>query len=240
MRKLLAVACVGFVATVAFADPVIEFYFSKEAPSDATPYYAPAPAEWTSGTNITAAIDEVVYLWCHTEYQTSANKWNSIGLEFTGDVNAAGADPDGFYIDVPKKPGFGLHTRWQSGSDVDASDEDIDLIGVTTAAIGTYGPDGRAKFPNPGGSPADFHYCLGGMSWSNLGGKFMSVNSTLVVRSGYTTSTVYFGFDAANQPELGGPGTVVGTTSPTADIVITPEPASLVLLALAGLALRRR
>ena len=73
----------------------------------------------------------------------------------------------------------------------------------------------------------------------------MSVGQTRIVRSGYTTSDVYFGFTETGLPN-GDPdntplsGIVVGSVSDRADIYITPEPASLVLLALAGLALRRR
>ena len=232
MKKLVVnLVCLGLLAMVAQADPVIEFYFSKMSCESIDPYSYTPPPEYGDGTMLTAAIGEPVWLWARTPYQTGA--WNGISLYFTGEVTSGW-----MWGAVPKISGPGTTKRWENGSDFDPVDgDDIYLVNVTTKGIGAYWDDGYS-IPEPGWGVV--HYCLGSIDWGTPGYKWMSNGVHLTTRIPFMTSDVYFGFNEDGTPEYAGSGVIAHTTSDRADIYITPEPGSVVLLALAGLVLRRR
>ena len=129
MRKLLvAVMCLGALAVVAQAQPVIEFYFSTMSCAEADAYSYVIPPEYGSSTILTVAQNETVYLWARTAYGTG---WNGLAVNFTGDV-VTGMMHD----DVPVISGKGTIDRWENGSDFDPTDEGINLLRVTTVGIG--------------------------------------------------------------------------------------------------------
>ena len=234
MRTLIVhLVCLGLLATLAQAQPVIEFYFSKMSCAEADPYSYALPPEYGSPDLVWPSPGEMVYLWCRTPYGTP---WDNIAIDFTPPDVTGGWMHD----EVPVISGKGTTDRWENGSDFDPTDEDINLIRGTAVGIGANWNDAYS-IPEPGWDMV--HYCLGSLCADYTETlAWMSVGSGLITRSGYDTSEVYFGFDEFGNPELAGSGFVSGTTSTRADVWLyaPAEPASLVLLVIAGLALRRR
>jgi hypothetical protein len=178
-----------------------------------------------------------VYLWARTSY--AASPWVSVSLRFSGTAVAGLMRREAYYRAPPPVPGTWFY-RWESGSDLDPYwDQEINLVMVSgPQGIGTALRDDASVWE------ADYlhrHYCLGSIDVLPAGHPmYLVVGPGLIVRSGYTTSTVYFGFDAVGNPELAGSGVIPGTTSATWDLCLLPEPTSVMLLVVAGLALRRR
>ncbi len=230
MRKILvAFAVLGLFAMVANANP-IQFYFSRSNSA------AAVPTEYTTATNPTAAAGDTLYLWAYIQ---TGNRWNGISL---GEDDAAtGGIYDSQWFG-------GVLRRWETGSDftwAGGTPGQTFGVGVTTLGLGPGElPLGGVTAPpayvgttmyvaGAGGN----HYLYGDVTlpagWD--GQYFLKIGDGGIAREGGGPGldTVFFGFgDEAllnNQ---------FGAMSRLPDI--TPEPASFVLLAIAGLFLRRR
>ena len=215
MRKLIvAVACLGLFAAVTNAAN-IEFYFSLQGDVSG------APAEYAAQETLTVDPGTPVYLWAQID---PGNVWNSINIQFTDGVASVAPAVTEYQADFS-----GVLFRWEDGS-VDALTDEFYCVGVTTAGAGSALGDSF--------SVGD-QWLLGEVVFEGAGEIFMANGEGGTTLTGGTTEElIYFGF--GDDPVLNGALGNPGAMSDLPDLIITPEPASLVLLALAGLVLRRR
>ena len=239
MKKLVALVCLGLFATIANAgimdDNGIQFYFSLQGNA------ASVPAEYTAGTNLTVNNGQTVYLWSANIYP---DVWNGVGMKF--DADCANFTVDSGVMYNPFTTGKGAWgPRWETGADFDPTDAEykVTLVAVTAPGIGDYGDFSKAGMAigEYVGDTYVWHTLLGEIAFSSdvVGcGVYMEASGGGMTKSGGTTREhMYFGF---------GDGWIYNnsgndTRTTGADLFLgVPEPASLLLLGLAGLALRRR
>lgn len=253
MRKfLVAFAVLGTFAMVANAND-ITFYFGRpETVGTVTTDFvasSAAPLTVTPGTY-------TMGVWANVGYQADTGNmdaWNGISMEVVGDagVSITGAAMNNF--DQRVSPGTAY--RWESSSDFGhgngwylVSVTRFGLGGLWTPAWGmgmgstdwwSY-TDGGAGGIGPGSVN---RYWLGNITLSctdthGLHNVYFQIGTGGIARSGgsVTGDWIYFGED----DHTGAHGNQFGWTSPLPDFTFTPEPASLILLSLAGLFLRRR
>ncbi len=219
MRTLcVAIVCLGACAPLANAN-LIHFYFST------TDGVAAVPPEYIAGENPSAAPGDTLYLWAFVQERDRRN-----GIYLGEDDAATGGAYNPAWHPY-------IAPRWEWGSDFSFSDGDeLALIAISTFGLGPveelFGePDLTA--PGVGGT----HYVVGEITlpadWD--GAYFLNVGRGGIARegSGPHLDVVYLGFgdDPLWNDDFG-----MASTLP--DIV--PEPASLPLLSLAVLFLRRR
>ena len=257
MRKfLVAFAVLGTFAMVANAAD-ISIYFGRPQfvydeggahtdwfVADATlPYDQPAlPGTYTVGIWANVALDEA---------GEALDVWNGIGLKIVGDDGVVISDllMDNFDHQI----GLGVARRWETGSDFGpnkgqpndfllvAASQGFGLGGAMPRELGVPTTDWWSY-----GSDEPFHYWLGNVTFSYDGSDgaknvFFAIMDDAVGGVGrrggdVEVDRVYFGLD---EP-IGLRGDDWGATSSLPDFTFTPEPASLILLSLAGLFLRRR
>ena len=234
MRKFAAALVCLSLAAAASAGP-ISFYFSLSN------NVAAVPDEWTNETTLTVNSGEVVYLWAATLYP---DIWNGVGMQFGSDAATFDVTSGVMYNpEITGKGGWG--PRWETGSDFDpVADNLITLVGVTSAGLGD-DLDPYNLYETVG-SDYVYHNLLGEIDFSAFEGLSEIVpvyletsGGGISLRGGTQSEEVFFGF---------GDGAIInsapkGTRSALPDIFVhsdIPEPASLLLLGLAGLVLRRR
>ena len=223
MRNIVAaIVCLVLVAGVASANN-IHLYFSYQGDNSVV------PAEFTGGANPVYQPGVPVYLWANLE---AGDIWNGMSLDLFG-TNAVVPSP--LY-----NPGTTPNTRWNPGSDLEFGG-DNHAFGVSVTELGL----GNSLEPliAPGYN-IDTHWLLGEVVFDAAGGvgTFLEIGDQGIARSGGGPGLddVYFGFTepAPGQPDGPIPNNGFGQISTYPDII--PEPASLLLIGLAGLALRRR
>lgn len=210
-----------------------------------------------AASNPTVAVGQTVYVWANEVAQGGAwPQWNGVSIAFKDGV----ATPDGSPAD-PLHPVISSatfynpqnvnadKTRWDVGSDFTATgDNEVNLLAVAgpVYGIGTrpiyyqapyyLGEDTMARQYNPGTQTR--YYLLGEMVFGSAGSIFMTVGNggiTTTTSAGPHSDQVFFGTGDAAMWDSD-----KYIRSAVADLTVTPEPASLILLGLAGLALRRR
>ena len=240
MRNIVAVGlCLGLFATVANAQGSdLELYFSA-----ATGAGDVIPPEYAAYENpVLPAAGGTAYLWA---FVLEGDRWNGVALQNHGPDATGGL----MYNDA-----FIGNLRWEPppGSDLDpVGDNYIFGYGVETSGLGHAGEAiaddlGLWDFYIPGTNhtgAAGGHYLIAEYTWAGGDPVFLAPGIGGISLSGADpgANLVYFGFNAdGTDRDAPVVDNDVGTESPVADLTFIPEPASLLLLGLAGLLLRRR
>jgi len=264
MRKALVAVSLLLVAGVASASD-ITFFLSEQ--SSVT--VVPTPGNPSITAAQLAADGGKLLLWAVTpiwqDPTTDYPNWN--GVAFSVVTTGTLASPGVTLYNTSVSPGKTPAYRWDNGQGgnilPNAAGQTIAATAATAKGIGmwptndlgaddgiTPGEDNKAcDVYNPGTGLELGYYLLGEVPMNGVGTlKLCTFTNGGTSAGGWITQVggnsqtehVYFGTgDAAvnNRPTTPWPAY---STSELADATITPEPASLVLLALAGLALRRR
>ena len=216
-KAIIALACLGLLAGVANANE-IRLYLSE---SDTAPDMTVTPTIMADAAPVT------LYLWADV---TPGDKW--IGISLNVDIDGAGPAliDDSIIYD---RMVMGVLPSWNPGSDFDFAPDNYAAV----AAVTEQGLGGVLDVP-------DFEdsYIIGELTLDCLEegatDLYLTVGASGVARQGALPGedTIYFGWGDAGvaSNEVG-----VRTALPEA-IVCVPEPASLILLSLVGLVLRRR
>ena len=226
MRKFIAaMMCFGLVATVASAGE-LQLYFSTTGAGDVV------PPEYAAQVNL--ELPEAggsAYLWA---FVNEGNIWNGLALESHGATATAGQMFNELFLG---------NMRWEPApaSDLDpVGDNYIFGFGVQTAGLG-HAQEALADslnmwdyyVPGTGGG----HYLVAEYTYDGSAPVFLAPGLGGISLSGSNPgdNDIYFGFGDAPVADND-----VGQESAVADLTFIPEPASLLLLGLAGLVLRRR
>lgn len=270
MKKFLAIFAGATMLAGAASAANLRLYFSLDNPIPGGHTALPAPNGTTNALNVTRAIGARLnvpgekgtatnpcyelapgqtsatarfHLWAKPEIDPTdddgdglpdnTNRWNGIALGIQISGGGSLSDWAGLNVSAPSAA-----RRWQTNSDFDGRDGGVNFVGVTTT--GAQGPaldDGWDTGPGLGDGNGDIY-----LGYVDVTGGYgtevrLTVGSAGITREGGSPATddINFGWgDGAVR------GNQFGSASVDADACITPEPASLVLLGLGALALRRR
>jgi len=200
-------------------------------------------------TTTTAPLTKTYPIWAQIDLD---HVWNGLGFSIhtTGDLFASASmtiTPSKWIV-AGATGSFkisGTYNRWNTGSDAygDSTGDNVGMVAVLEPALGGEGDLGVGA--------TDAAY-MGVWSLEQRGTWFKVGEITVVGKVGKVyldyrpsnfiggmkgDSVIYYGFGAAGIVNL---DANLGADSDVAFVTYVPEPASLILLALAGLAIRRR
>ncbi|QOJ13531.1 MAG: PEP-CTERM sorting domain-containing protein [Planctomycetia bacterium] len=256
MKKFFAVLA-GVALVVAPANAALRMFFSTTGVDAATDLSLAQIQEMrTNLGNPSVNSGARIFLWAEMIANPAAQKWN--GISFDVVVNGGRVTSNSLYNYRVVDPDFGdvLYERWQ-GVNSGTIQPDGSVTNANLAAVT------RGEGVNNGANSDDFdrHSEIGVLGTvagsrtlpkatllgfydvalnpgSNSAQIFIRIGNGGIVRSGATgAEPIYLG---VGDEGAGLTGSSFGQSSPTADATIVPEPASLALLGLAALALRRR
>lgn len=197
----------------------------SEKGAQENPCYELAPGQ-TSGS-------ARFHLWAKVEPSEDGNRWNGIALSVLVTNGGVLTEWTGLNVNAPTAA-----RRWQTNSDFDGRNGTVNFVAVTT--LGAQGPaldDGWDTGPSYDGGNDDTY--MGYLEVTGPAGTeiFLRVGTAGITREGGSpqVDTVNFGWGDESVR-----GNQFGVASRLPDACIVPEPASLLLLGLGALALRRR
>ncbi|MBK8913545.1 MAG: PEP-CTERM sorting domain-containing protein [Phycisphaerales bacterium] len=261
MKRFVALAA-GLALFVVPANAALRLFFStggafsNSVVNDVGVAAGDMPAANGGPGNPTVGNGTILYLWAQMIGPPSSQKWN--GVSFDVHVDGGVVADRLMYNYTVVDPDFGdvLYTRWQ-GVNQGVGVGTADLTGINLAAVtsgeginngvnaATY--DDQSEIgPVNAGTAAQRRalpksVLLGWVQVQATGpvaSVFLRVGTGGISRAGATgAEPVYLG---AGDEDAGLRGNSFGSQSPMADATVTPEPASLALLGLAALAMRRR
>ena len=252
MRKLFAVvACLGLFAAVANADS-FHFYFSTYGAgfTDAMgtdPVPTQVPDEYVGGYNPTVVEGETVYVWVYMG--DSASSINGLAMTFDKD----GAMPLNPPLMLVPSQLFAFApfavTRWHADSDFDPIPDGL-WNGIALGGATGIGPANLNDPSHITGIAFNLHYLVGEITVGEVCDVWMGTGPGVSESSDTHPYDVYYGFTEGppGPPFPPPPGIPDGPVDGYAvdqftlypDLHVIPEPASLLLLGLGVLALRRR
>jgi hypothetical protein len=240
MKRFLGLVAglgLALAASSASAQVQLRLFFSTQGWESAQA----APGLALGNTNPEVTNSGRLYLWAQVINGTSSTVWNGVGLNIDTDGDAQ-ITALSLYTPQWENPDGDLINRWTSAFPGNPAPPTAEINGINMTAVGINGEFGVRGAPRPDGfvnsTGLGGEVLLGyidvqgtdGTVWLEVG------NAGISRRSGNVTNDrIFFGFG-----DDGLAGNAFGSRSAVADARIVPEPASLLLLGLAGLALRRR
>ncbi len=232
MRKFVLVSMMALCVAGASAAN-LQLFFSE------TPWQAGMTADdlpAITNPEIATDVPVTLYIWAMTERTGSSfDTWNGINLDLVGAPDATGFAYNPMAYDEFGELSF---MRWHLGSDFTFDDGD-GMLGVgglgDAQGLGKPGDPQRVSGPSP---ITNLFFPLAEITFQPGDYEvYLAVGPAGIGRQLGSPDTDLIFFGAGDAGVL---GNNFGAVSEHWDLRITPEPASLILLSLAGLFLRRR
>ncbi len=245
MKQALVVLSVIALFAVPANATSFRLFFSTQGVGEFDPLGSVVP----TFTNPVVSGSARLYIWAETPAPTPQTNYIAVGYNISATGGAAitgGLAYNDFYTGTTGSGGSVTTYRWQGYNNGTLAANFLGNVRLASPPAGYYGVRNGPQ----GLIPVDPHLYSDGQAGGHrdvllgyvdvtgtAGSLFFQVGDLGIIRAAATWEPVYFGF---GDEGAGLMGNSKQQGSPVADATFVPEPASLLLLGLAGLALRRR